>query len=190
MALPIVFGIYELGALLAAGGIAWYGGKAVKDTKQLLESRSQASTSQATSPAEQSSNAKETAKEKLVTEAAGCTTGTCPCARVVIISRSASPEAAQHIIDAQERFGHPKVLTLDRMSTAARRTIALKGIPIIPGMDRDEYPPATFMEGGMGASVRHIPSSDNQSAGGQLQAQMNRPTKATEGCKITIMTGP
>ncbi len=111
------------------------------------------------------------------------------CARLVVISRTASPQAAQHIADAQVA-GHPSVLTLDRLGTDARRSAALSGIPTVPGMHRDEYPPATFAEGGAGASVRSIPARDNESAGGQLRAQMNRPTRATEGCKITITVGP
>ncbi|MBP1853433.1 NucA/NucB deoxyribonuclease domain-containing protein [Rhizobium halophytocola] len=111
---------------------------------------------------------------------------TCPCARSVVISRTASPQAAQHIADAQAS-GYPSVLTLDRPGTTARRAASLRGIPTKPGMDRDEYPPATFAEGGAGASVRHIPRSDNRSAGGQIAAQL---TGATEGCKITMTVGP
>ncbi len=61
------------------------------------------------------------------------------------------------------------------------------GIPTIPGMDRDEYPPAVFAEGGAGASVRHIPLSDNRSAGGQMSAQL---AGVPEGRKITMTVGP
>jgi hypothetical protein len=110
----------------------------------------------------------------------------CPCERTVSISRAASPQAAQHIVDAQAS-GHPNVLTLDRPGTDARRRASLRGIPTQPRMDRDEYPPATFAEGGAGASVRHIPRSDNRSAGGQLGAQL---AGAPDGCKITIVVGP
>ncbi|MDQ0458477.1 hypothetical protein QO005_004841 [Rhizobium paknamense] len=110
----------------------------------------------------------------------------CPCSRIVVISRSASPQAAQHIVDAQAA-GYPSVLTLDRPGTSTRRTASLRGIPTMPGMDRDEYPPATFAEGGAGSSVRHISRSDNRSAGGQLGAQLNG---VPEGCKITMKVGP
>lgn len=110
----------------------------------------------------------------------------CPCARVVAIKRSASPLAAQHILDAQAQ-GQPSVLTLDRPGTSARRAASLKGIPTVLGMDRDEYPPATFAEGGVGASVRLIPLSDNRSAGGQLGAQI---ANAPDGCKITMTVVP
>lgn len=111
------------------------------------------------------------------------------CQRTVVISRAASPQAAQHITDAQAA-GQPSTLTLDRPGAALRRRAALAGTATVPGMDRDEYPPATFAEGGAGASVRLIPTSDNRSAGAQLQMQMNSPTLATEGCKITIKAGP
>ena len=110
----------------------------------------------------------------------------CPCRRTVVISRAMSPEAAQHITDAQAS-GHPRVLTLDRAGASSRRVAALAGVPTRPGMDRDEYPPATFLEGGAGASVRHISYSDNRSAGGQLRAQLRG---ATPGCRITMTVGP
>lgn len=129
------------------------------------------------------------AKAQSLSDAATDTACKTCCQRLVVISRAASPQAAQHIADAQAD-GKPSTLTLDRPGTAARRSASLAGIATAPGMDRDEYPPATFAEGGAGASVRLIPSSDNRSAGGQLQAQMNTPTPATEGCKITIRVGP
>ena len=110
----------------------------------------------------------------------------CPCRRTIVISRAAAPLTSQHIMDAQAS-GHPSTLTLDRPGTAARRRASLSGIPTRPGMDRDEYPPATFLEGGAGASVRHVPLSDNRSAGGQMAAQLRG---VPEGCAITIIVGP
>ena len=109
----------------------------------------------------------------------------CPCKRTVIISRAASPQAAQHIVDAQAA-GHPTSLTLDRPGAVARRTNSLRGIPTYPSMDRDEYPPAIFLEGGIGASVRHIPLSDNRSAGAQMRNQLRG---ARDGCIITMTVG-
>jgi hypothetical protein len=109
-----------------------------------------------------------------------------PCARTVVISSSASPQAANHIASAQAS-GHPSVLTYSPAGSGARRYAALRGIPTMPGMDRDEYPPAVFLEGGAGASVRHIPLADNRSAGGQMAAQL---AGATPGCKITMTVGP
>lgn len=110
----------------------------------------------------------------------------CPCERTVIISRGASPRTAQHIFDAQT-LGYPSVLTLDRPGAAARRAASLKGVATAAGMDRDEYPPAVFAEGGAGASVRLVPRSDNRSAGGQMAAQLSG---AKDGCKITMTVGP
>lgn len=110
----------------------------------------------------------------------------CPCERTLTISRSMSPLAAQHIADAQAA-GQPSVLTLDRPGAAARRRASLSGIATAPGMDRDEYPPATFLEGGAGSSVRLIPRSDNRSAGGQMSAQLSG---VPEGCQITMTVGP
>ena len=40
-----------------------------------------------------------------------------------------------------------------------------RGTKTKQGKDRDEYPPAMFKEGGEGASVRHIDSSDNRGSG-------------------------
>jgi len=65
-----------------------------------------------------------------------------------------------------------KKLTVDRASASARRAESMKGTSTNPGMDRDEAPPAVFKEGGAGSSVRHINSSDNRSAGGQLGQQL------------------
>lgn len=126
------------------------------------------------------------AAEQDLADADTATCKTCPCQRTVVISRMASPQAAQHIQDAQAA-GYPSVLTYDPPGRPARRRAALAGIPTVPGMDRDEYPPAVFAEGGAGASVRHIPLSDNRSAGGQMAAQL---AGATQGCKITMTVGP
>lgn len=132
-------------------------------------------------------NADSIADEDLTaTSTEGCVTGTYPCERMLVISKSASPQAAGHILDSQAR-GYPSVLTLDRLGRSARRRASLSGIPTRPGMDRDEYPPAVFVEGGTGASVRYIPSSDNRSAGGQMSAQL---AGVPEGCKITMTVGP
>jgi hypothetical protein len=43
----------------------------------------------------------------------------------------------------------------------------LKGVETKKGMDRDESPPAVFKESA-NASVKHIPSGDNRSAGAKL----------------------
>ncbi|MFY3152457.1 NucA/NucB deoxyribonuclease domain-containing protein [Achromobacter xylosoxidans] len=62
-------------------------------------------------------------------------------------------------------------MTIDRANTASNRRDSLRGIETKPGLDRDEYPPAMFQEGGQGASVRHINPSDNRGAGACIGAQ-------------------
>ena len=83
---------------------------------------------------------------------------------VVNVSRSRYPQSAEHIEQAQAS-GHPRTLTLDRGGAKANRRDALRGTPARRGLDRDEYPPAVFREGGSGSSVRHISPSDNRGAG-------------------------
>ncbi|MBJ2182535.1 hypothetical protein JC795_30620 [Pseudomonas veronii] len=50
--------------------------------------------------------------------------------------------------------GKPDTLIIDRANTASNRRESLRGIETKPGLDRDEYSPAMFQEGGQGASVR------------------------------------
>ena len=135
--------------------------------------------------------AKANARAQTLSDATTDTACKICCERTVVISRAVSPQAAQHIVDAQAA-GYPSTLTLDRPGKMARSRAAMaaSGIATAPGMDRDEYPPATFAEGGAGASVRLMPLSDNRAAGAQLRNQMNSPTPATEGCKVTIKVGP
>ena len=44
----------------------------------------------------------------------------------------------------------------------------------MPSIDRDEYPPAGFIEGGHGADVRYIDGSQNRAAGQKIDAQLNQ----------------
>ncbi|WP_332847348.1 two-partner secretion domain-containing protein [Pseudomonas lactucae] len=90
--------------------------------------------------------------------------------KVVTVSKGRFPESAQHIEDAIDA-GKPGTLTIDRVNTASNRRDSLRGIETKPGLDRDEYPPAMFQEGGQGASVRHINPSDNRGAGACIGAQ-------------------
>lgn len=50
------------------------------------------------------------------------------------------------------------------------RKESLKGIKTQAGMDRDEYPRSMFKEGGKGASVKLITSSDNRGSGAYIGA--------------------
>lgn len=63
------------------------------------------------------------------------------------------------------------------------RRESLKGVETKPGLDRDEYPPAMFKEGGSGASVQHIDPSDNRGAGACIGAQCRG---LPDGTKVEI----
>lgn len=89
----------------------------------------------------------------------------------VNLSDDVTPESVQHIREAWER-GQPKLLHWDPSLADAHRRASLKGVSTAPGKDRDEYPPAAAREGGAGADVRLIGSSDNRSAGQRLGAVM------------------
>lgn len=69
--------------------------------------------------------------------------------------------------------GQPRLLHWDPADADAHRRASLRGIPTRPGFDRDEYPPASSLEGGAGADVRYVPSSDNRSAGSRLGRVMS-----------------
>jgi len=85
-------------------------------------------------------------------------------AKEIVLTLSKHGEAAEHVAAAIAK-GHPDVLTINRAGTAANRQAATGGIAKVAGKDLDEYPPAMFSEGGSGASVRAINSSDNRAAG-------------------------
>ena len=104
------------------------------------------------------------------------------CARTVSVDSSRAPQSTRHMLDAWAK-GYPSILTLCKACATANRAASLRGIPTIDNMDRDEYPPAMFLEGGVGASVRHLPYSDNRSAGAQIGNQLR---SVPEGCRITI----
>jgi hypothetical protein len=76
-----------------------------------------------------------------------------------------------HVFDAR-RKGKPRVLHIRRYEATANRRASLKGIPTKPGYDRDEYPPAASDEGGKGADVRYVLSSENRSAGSVMRNQL------------------
>lgn len=47
------------------------------------------------------------------------------------------------------------------------------------GLDRDEWPMAMFMEGGKGASVRHITPADNRGAGAAIMHALKGEERGT-----------
>jgi RHS repeat-associated protein len=104
----------------------------------------------------------------------------------VYIDPSKYPASARHAADAQ-KSGQPEVLTVDRSGADARRAAATAGHGTQTGTDRDEYPPAVTAEGGKGASVRNIPSSDNRGAGASLGQQIK---DVPNGGKVKVNIGP
>jgi hypothetical protein len=64
----------------------------------------------------------------------------------VKLSRKKYPESAQHIEEAIKE-GQPDILTIDRRGASSRRKASLQGVNTVPGLDRDEYPPAMSKEG-------------------------------------------
>jgi len=64
------------------------------------------------------------------------------------------------------------VLTVSRSTAVQNRAAALRNSPVVKGLDRDEYPPAVFSEGGQGSSVRPINPSDNRGSGASIGSQL------------------
>jgi hypothetical protein len=88
----------------------------------------------------------------------------------VRISRRRWPHIARHIERARSHF--PRVLHLDRAGADETRAESLRGIPTRDGYDRDEYPPAVSLEGGEGADVKLVRSSENPSAGASMGGRL------------------
>lgn len=61
---------------------------------------------------------------------------------------------------------------LEVAKTLERRLAAIEGYSRPRGTDLAEYPPAFFKEGGIGASVRAIPSHENRTAGACIMWQL------------------
>lgn len=97
----------------------------------------------------------------------------------VKLSRKKYPESAQHIEEAIKE-GQPDTLTIDRGGASARRKASLQGVDTVPGLDRDEYPPAMSMEGGSGASVKLINPSDNRGSGSSISGQLRKYPNGTK----------
>ena len=91
---------------------------------------------------------------------------------VVIIDSEKHPESAEHIKVAVKE-GQPAMLTLNRSMADENRRQSLAGIPEKSYADRDEYPPASFSEGGQGAHVAYIDSSDNRGSGSSFRWQLS-----------------
>lgn len=82
----------------------------------------------------------------------------------------------------------PADLTVDRDGADFNRREAMRGIPTEGGkkLDRDEYPPAVFEEGGADSSVKHIPRSDNRGSGASMGHQLKN---YDDGDVVRVETG-
>lgn len=77
-----------------------------------------------------------------------------------------------HHVRAITMRGKPSYLTYDSddKKRSKRRREATGHLPTIDDLQKDEYPYATTLEGGLGASVEYVPSDDNSRHGGDLGA--------------------
>lgn len=100
--------------------------------------------------------------------------------RVVIIDSAKYPQSAEHIQNCI-RMGYPATLTLNRDGADENRKQSLAGIATRgdDGLDRDEYPPAAFLEGGANAHVAYISSSDNRGSGSSFGQQLSNAPNMT-----------
>lgn len=100
--------------------------------------------------------------------------------RVVIIDSAKYPQSAEHIQNCI-RMGYPAILTLNREGADENRKQSLAGIAtrVDDGFDRDEYPPAAFLEGGANAHVAYIDSSDNRGSGSSFGHQLSNAPNMT-----------
>jgi hypothetical protein len=80
------------------------------------------------------------------------------------------PNIREHYLHAVAK-GWPRIMIIDREGADGRRDRLLRGIPTIPGQDRDEQPPAALREGWL-ADVAYVPSSENRSQGASLGGQI------------------
>ena len=56
----------------------------------------------------------------------------------------------------------------------------MQGVNTVPGLDRDEYPPAMSKEGGTGASVKLINPSDNRGSGSSISGKLRKYPNGTK----------
>ena len=65
------------------------------------------------------------------------------------------------------------LLRVNREGAAQNRADALRDQPRVPGMDRDEAPPAVLRQPGDPVSVRPVTPGDNRGAGSTIGQQLN-----------------
>lgn len=90
--------------------------------------------------------------------------------KVVPISATAMPKIAAHIAAAQ-LSGYPMELNRTTPEQAAlNRAAALAGLPSVSPLSWDEYPFASSVQGGVGASVAPVPVMEQWIQGGTIAA--------------------
>lgn len=105
----------------------------------------------------------------------------------VQLSAKRYPGTTDHIRDAI-RKGKARILHIARNLAKRHREESLEGIPTKSGYDRDEYPPAATREGGKGADVRYVRSSDNRGAGASMGSQF-RPYCNGQAFRFRLING-
>ncbi|MCM3273321.1 NucA/NucB deoxyribonuclease domain-containing protein [Paenibacillus elgii] len=93
------------------------------------------------------------------------------------------PETGAHIKAAIER-GKSSICTINRKGAEANRKESLRGVPVKPNLDRDEFPMAMCAEGGKGADIMYISPSDNRGAGSWVSNQLE---KYPDGTRVKIV---
>lgn len=102
--------------------------------------------------------------------------------KVIYLPSDRYPETAQHIKEA-ESAGESSICTIDRKDVKEHRKESLEGIETKAGYDRDEFPMAMCAEGGKGANVKLVHSSDNRGAGAWVSHQLSG---LPDGTKVLI----
>jgi len=85
----------------------------------------------------------------------------------IVFDSKKYPATSKHIKEAQKNW-YPSILTIERKWAPNRRRQSLKWIKTKKWLDRDEYPPAVFLEWWKWSSVKHIDFSDNRGSWGYL----------------------
>jgi hypothetical protein len=116
--------------------------------------------------------AQETVERQLREQSAKSASDCPPDVKEIIIDGSKHPESAQHAQDAIDAGISPNGI-VDRSNAKPRRKERLKDEPVVPGKDRDEFPPAVLDNGSGGHSVRPIPPGDNRGAGSSIGHQLD-----------------
>lgn len=93
------------------------------------------------------------------------------------------PETAAHINKALDK-GESAICTIDRSGADENRKESLSGIATKEGYDRDEWPMAMCAEGGTGADVALVKSSDNRGAGSWVE---NALEKYSDGTRVMFV---